>query len=317
MAKIVVALGGNALGKSPQEQLELVKNTAKSLVGLITKGHEIVISHGNGPQVGSINLGLNYAAEHDQGPAFPFAECGAMSQAYIGYQLQESLQNELHSMGIDKQVVTLVTQVEVDEGDPAFNSPSKPIGLFYTKEEANRIQQEKGYQFVEDAGRGYRRVVPSPQPISIIELESIKTLVENDTLVIAAGGGGIPVIREQHDSFKGIDAVIDKDKTSALLGADIHCDQLIILTAIDYVYINYHTDQQQALKTTNIDTLKTYIEEKQFAKGSMLPKIESAISFIENNPNGSVLITSLNQLDAALEGKIGTLITKSNVLTYK
>ena len=310
MAKIVVALGGNALGKSPQEQLELVKNTAKSLVGLITKGHEIVISHGNGPQVGSINLGLNYAAEHDQGPAFPFAECGAMSQAYIGYQLQESLQNELHSMGIDKQVVTLVTQVEVDEGDPAFNSPSKPIGLFYTKEEANRIQQENGYQFVEDGGRGYRRVVPSPQPISIIELESIKTLVENDTLVIAAGGGGIPVIREQHDSFKGIDAVIDKDKTSALLGADIHCDQLIILTAIDYVYINYHTDQQQALKTTNIDTLKTYIEEKQFAKGSMLPKIESAISFIENNPNGSVLITSLNQLDAALEGKIGTLITK-------
>ncbi|EGG68451.1 carbamate kinase [Staphylococcus epidermidis] len=310
MAKIVVALGGNALGKSPQEQLELVKNTAKSLVGLITKGHEIVISHGNGPQVGSINLGLNYAAEHDQGPAFPFAECGAMSQAYIGYQLQESLQNELHSMGIDKQVVTLVTQVEVDESDPAFNSPSKPIGLFYTKEEANRIQQEKGYQFVEDAGRGYRRVVPSPQPISIIELESIKTLVENDTLVIAAGGGGIPVIREQHDSFKGIDAVIDKDKTSALLGADIHCDQLIILTAIDYVYINYHTDQQQALKTTNIDTLKTYIEEEQFAKGSMLPKIESAISFIENNPNGSVLITSLNQLDAALEGKIGTLITK-------
>nr|AFD28719.1 carbamate kinase [Staphylococcus epidermidis] len=310
MAKIVVALGGNALGKSPQEQLELVKNTAKSLVGLITKGHEIVISHGNGPQVGSINLGLNYAAEHDQGPAFPFAECGAMSQAYIGYQLQESLQNELHSMGIDKQVVTLVTQVEVDESDPAFNSPSKPIGLFYTKEEANRIQQEKGYQFVEDAGRGYRRVVPSPQPISIIELESIKTLIENDTLVIAAGGGGIPVIREQHDSFKGIDAVIDKDKTSALLGADIHCDQLIILTAIDYVYINYHTDKQQALKTTNIDTLKTYIEEEQFAKGSMLPKIESAISFIENNPNGSVLITSLSQLDAALEGEIGTLITK-------
>ena len=310
MAKIVVALGGNALGKSPQEQLELVKNTAKSLVGLITKGHEIVISHGNGPQVGSINLGLNYAAEHDQGPAFPFAECGAMSQAYIGYQLQESLQNELHSMGIDKQVVTLVTQVEVDESDPAFNSPSKPIGLFYTKEEANRIQQEKGYQFVEDAGRGYRRVVPSPQPISIIELKSIKTLIENDTLVIAAGGGGIPVIREQHDSFKGIDAVIDKDKTSALLGADIHCDQLIILTAIDYVYINYYTDKQQALKTTNIDTLKTYIEEEQFAKGSMLPKIESAISFIENNPNGSVLITSLSQLDAALEGEIGTLITK-------
>lgn len=310
MAKIVVALGGNALGKSPIEQLELVKNTAKSLVGLITKGHEIVISHGNGPQVGSINLGLNYAAEHGQGPAFPFAECGAMSQAYIGYQLQESLQNELHSMGIDKQVVTLVTQVEVDENDTAFDNPTKPIGLFYTKEEADSIHQEKGYDFVEDAGRGYRRVVPSPQPISIIELESIKTLIENDTLVIAAGGGGIPVIREQHDSFKGIDAVIDKDKTSALLGADIKCDQLIILTAIDYVYINYNTDQQQSLKTTNPEELKKYIDEGQFAKGSMLPKIESAISFIENNPNGNVLITSLNELDNALEGKIGTLIKK-------
>ncbi|HCY7080228.1 TPA: carbamate kinase [Staphylococcus aureus] len=286
MAKIVVALGGNALGKSPQEQLELVKNTAKSLVGLITKGHEIVISHGNGPQVGSINLGLNYAAEHNQGPAFPFAECGAMSQAYIGYQLQESLQNELHSIGMDKQVVTLVTQVEVDENDPAFNNPSKPIGLFYNKEEAEQIQ------------------------ISIIELESIKTLIKNDTLVIAAGGGGIPVIREQHDGFKGIDAVIDKDKTSALLGANIQCDQLIILTAIDYVYINFNTENQQPLKTTNVDELKRYIDENQFAKGSMLPKIEAAISFIENNPKGSVLITSLNELDAALEGKVGTVIKK-------
>lgn len=310
MAKIVVALGGNALGKSPQEQLELVKNTAKSLVGLITKGHEIVISHGNGPQVGSINLGLNYAAEHNQGPAFPFAECGAMSQAYIGYQLQESLQNELHSIGIDKQVVTLVTQVEVDENDPAFNNPSKPIRLFYNKEEAEQIQKEKGFIFVEDAGRGYRRVVPSPQPISIIELESIKTLIKNDTLVIAAGGGGIPVIREQHDGFKGIDAVIDKDKTSALLGANIQCDQLIILTAIDYVYINFNTENQQPLKTTNVDELKRYIDENQFAKGSMLPKIEAAISFIENNPKGSVLITSLNELDAALEGKVGTVIKK-------
>lgn len=310
MAKIVVALGGNALGQSPKEQLELVKNTAKSLVGLITKGHEIVISHGNGPQVGSINLGLNYAAEHDQGPVFPFAECGAMSQAYIGYQLQESLQNELHALGIDKQVVTLVTQVEVDPDDKAFSHPTKPIGLFYDKETAERIEKEKHYSFVEDAGRGYRRVVPSPQPKSIVELESIKTLIENGTLVIAAGGGGVPVIREQHDSFKGVDAVIDKDKTSALLGADIHCDQLIILTAIDYVYVNYNTDNQKALKTVTPEELEAYIKEDQFAKGSMLPKIESAISFIKNNPKGSVLITSLDQLDNALEGKIGTLIKK-------
>jgi len=310
VAKIVVALGGNALGQSPKEQLELVKNTAKSLVGLITKGHEIVISHGNGPQVGSINLGLNYAAEHDQGPTFPFAECGAMSQAYIGYQLQESLQNELHALGIDKQVVTLVTQVEVDPDDEAFSHPTKPIGLFYDKETAARIEKEKHYSFVEDAGRGYRRVVPSPQPKSIVELESIKTLIENDTLVIAAGGGGVPVIREQHDSFKGVDAVIDKDKTSALLGADIHCDQLIILTAIDYVYVNYNTENQKALTTVTPEELEAYIKEDQFAKGSMLPKIESAISFIKNNPKGSVLITSLDQLDNALEGKIGTLIKR-------
>ena len=174
--------------------------------------------------------------------------------------------------------------------------------------------KRKHYSFVEDAGRGYRRVVPSPQPKSIVELESIKTLIENGTLVIAAGGGGVPVIREQHDSFKGVDAVIDKDKTSALLGADIHCDQLIILTAIDYVYVNYNTDNQKALKTVTPEELEAYIKEDQFAKGSMLPKIESAISFIKNNPKGSVLITSLDQLDNALEGKIGTLI-KNNILS--
>lgn len=183
------------------------------------------------------------------------------------------------------------------------------LGYFTTKKKLNKFKR-KGFIFVEDAGRGYRRVVPSPQPISIIELESIKTLIKNDTLVIAAGGGGIPVIREQHDGFKGIDAVIDKDKTSALLGANIQCDQLIILTAIDYVYINFNTENQQPLKTTNVDELKRYIDENQFAKGSMLPKIEAAISFIENNPKGSVLITSLNELDAALEGKVGTVIKK-------
>ena len=170
MSKIVVALGGNALGESPKEQLELVKGTAKSLVGLIKKGYEGVISHGNGPQVGSINLGLNYAAEHEQGPPFPFPECGAMSQAYIGYQMQESLLNELHTLGIKKEVVTLVTQVEVANDDPAFQHPTKPIGLFYTEEQADKMRQEKGYTFMEDAGRGYRRVVPSPQPVSYTHL---------------------------------------------------------------------------------------------------------------------------------------------------
>ncbi|XOW48405.1 carbamate kinase [Staphylococcus haemolyticus] len=309
MSKIVVALGGNALGQSPEEQLELVKGTAKSLVSLIQKGYEVVISHGNGPQVGSINLGLNYAAENGQGPAFPFPECGAMSQAYIGYQLQESLLNELHALNIDKQVVTLVTQVEVAGDDQAFNNPTKPIGLFYTKEQAEQTMEEKGYKFVEDSGQGYRRVVPSPMPINIVELDSIETLIKHGTLVIAAGGGGIPVVKEE-GNYKGVDAVIDKDKTSALLAAHLKSDQLIILTAVDYVYINYGKDNQEALGEVTVDEMNQHIADGQFAKGSMLPKVEAALQFIEKNPEGSVLITSLEDLGDALDGKIGTLIKK-------
>lgn len=309
MSKIVVALGGNALGQSPEEQLELVKGTAKSLVSLIQKGYEVVISHGNGPQVGSINLGLNYAAENGQGPAFPFPECGAMSQAYIGYQLQESLLNELHALNIDKQVVTLVTQVEVAGDDQAFNNPTKPIGLFYTKEQAEQTMEEKGYKFVEDSERGYRRVVPSPMPINIVELDSIETLIKHGTLVIAAGGGGIPVVKEE-GNYKGVDAVIDKDKTSALLAAHLKSDQLIILTAVDYVYINYGKDNQEALGEVTVDEMNQHIADGQFAKGSMLPKVEAALQFIEKNPEGSVLITSLEDLGDALDGKIGTLIKK-------
>ncbi|SII58055.1 carbamate kinase [Mycobacteroides abscessus subsp. abscessus] len=309
MSKIVVALGGNALGQSPEEQLELVKGTAKSLVSLIQKGYEVVISHGNSPQVGSINLGLNYAAENGQGPAFPFPECGAMSQAYIGYQLQESLLNELHALNIDKQVVTLVTQVEVAGDDQAFNNPTKPIGLFYTKEQAEQTMEEKGYKFVEDSGRGYRRVVPSPMPINIVELDSIETLIKHGTLVIAAGGGGIPVVKEE-GNYKGVDAVIDKDKTSALLAAHLKSDQLIILTAVDYVYINYGKDNQEALGEVTVDEMNQHIADGQFAKGSMLPKVEAALQFIEKNPEGSVLITSLEDLGDALDGKIGTLIKK-------
>ena len=309
MSKIVVALGGNALGQSPEEQLELVKGTAKSLVSLIQKGYEVVISHGNGPQVGSINLGLNYAAENGQGPAFPFPECGAMSQAYIGYQLQESLLNELHALNIDKQVVTLVTQVEVAGDDQAFNNPTKPIGLFYTKEQAEQTMEEKGYKFVEDSGRGYRRVVPSPMPINIVELDSIETLIKHGTLVIAAGGGGIPVVKEE-GNYKGVDAVIDKDKTSALLAAHLKSDQLIILTAVDYVYINYGKDNQEALGEVTVDEMNQHIADGQFAKGSMLPKVEAALQVIEKNPEGRVLITSLEDLGDALDGKIGTLIKK-------
>ena len=310
MAKIVVALGGNALGNSPQEQLELVKNTSKSLVALIQKGHEVVISHGNGPQVGSINLGLNFAAEHDQGPAFPFPECGAMSQAYIGYQLQQSLQNELHNLDIKKPVVTLVTQTVVSKEDPAFENPTKPIGKFYDKDLADTISKERDYTFVEDSGRGYRRVVPSPQPIEIVELPSIEDLINNGSLVIAGGGGGIPVVKNDRGDLQGVDAVIDKDKSSAILAAHIKSDKLIILTAVDYIFINFGKENEEKLTEVTTSDMEKYIEEGQFAKGSMLPKVEASLQFIEKNPEGEVLITSLENLDAALEGKVGTVITK-------
>ncbi|AFV73155.1 Carbamate kinase [Streptococcus agalactiae] len=309
MAKIVVALGGNALGNSPEEQLRLVKHTAKSLVALIKKGHEIVVSHGNGPQVGAINLGMNFAAESGQGTNFPFPECGAMSQGYIGYHLQQSLLNELRQEGINKEVATIITQIEVvDESDQAFSAPTKPIGTFYDKETSEKIAIEKGYTFVEDAGRGYRRVVASPEPKKIIEINSIKTLIENDTLVIAGGGGGIPVINK--GGYEGIAAVIDKDKSSALLAGELAADQLIILTAVDYVYTQFGKENQKALTEVNENQMIDYVNQGEFAKGSMLPKVIACMSFLDHNPKGTALITSLNGLEDALDGKLGTRITK-------
>ncbi|MBB1085742.1 carbamate kinase [Limosilactobacillus fastidiosus] len=308
MAKVVVALGGNALGKSPEEQLKLVKNTASSLIGLIEAGNQVVISHGNGPQVGAINLGMNFAAENGKTAAFPFPECGAMSQGYIGYHLQQSLQNELHRRWMNKNVATIVTQIAVDPKDPAFQNPSKPVGDFYTKEQAEQIEKEKGYTFKEDAGRGYRQVVPSPLPQKIMELNSIKTLIENGDLVIAGGGGGVPVIMTD-DGLQGVPAVIDKDRSSALLADKINADTLIILTAVDYVYVNYGKPDEKALKTLNVAEAQKYMDEKQFAAGSMLPKIEACLSFVKGHPERKALITSLNGLDDALAGKVGTVIS--------
>ncbi|WP_251576257.1 carbamate kinase [Limosilactobacillus agrestimuris] len=308
MAKVVVALGGNALGKSPEEQLKLVKNTASSLIGLIDAGNQVVISHGNGPQVGAINLGMNFAAENGKTAAFPFPECGAMSQGYIGYHLQQSLQNELHRRWMNKNVATIVTQIAVDPKDPAFQNPSKPVGDFYTKEQAEQIEKEKGYTFKEDAGRGYRQVVPSPLPQKIMELNSIKTLIENGDLVIAGGGGGVPVIMTD-DGLQGVPAVIDKDRSSALLADKIDADTLIILTAVDYVYVNYGKPDEKALKTLNVAEAQKYMDEKQFAAGSMLPKIEACLSFVKGHPERKALITSLNGLDDALAGKVGTVIS--------
>lgn len=289
MAKVVVALGGNALGKSPEEQLKLVKNTASSLIGLIAAGNQVVISHGNGPQVGAINLGMNFAAEHGKTAAFPFPECGAMSQGYIGYHLQQSLENELHRRWMNKSVATIVTQIAVDPNDPAFENPSKPVGDFYTKEQADEIAKEKGYTFKEDAGRGYRQVVPSPLPMKIMELDSIKTLIDADNLVIAGGGGGVPVIITDK-GLEGVPAVIDKDRSSALLADKIDADKLIILTAVDHVYVNYGKPDEKALKTLNVAEAQKYMKEGQFAAGSMLPKIEACLSFVEGHPEREALI---------------------------
>lgn len=307
MSKVVVALGGNALGKSPAEQLELVKNTASSLIGLISTGNEVVISHGNGPQVGQINLGMSYAAEHGQSAAFPFPECGAMSQGYIGYHLQQSLQNELRKRGMTKDVATIVTQIVVDPADTAFQNPTKPIGAFYTKEEADSIAEDKGYIFKEDAGRGWRQVVPSPTPKRIVELNSIKTLIEANELVIAGGGGGVPVV-ETEEGLKGVPAVIDKDRSSALLADNVGADKLIILTAVDYVAINFNKPDQKNLENISVEEAKKYIDEGQFAAGSMLPKVQACMSFVEGHPEREAIITSLSGLDAALAGQLGTVI---------
>ena len=306
--KIVIALGGNALGNSPQEQLELVKDTAKNIVDLVEGGNDVIISHGNGPQVGMINLAMASATAHENAPEMPFAECGAMSQGYIGYHLQQSIQRELQKRKIKKKCITVVTQVLVDEKDKAFENPTKPIGNFYTKKEADKIAKEKGYTMKEDANRGYRRVVASPKPIRIVERDSINYMAHNGIIVIACGGGGIPVVKERY-GYRGVDAVIDKDRTSAKLAADVKADMLIILTAVDTVLTGFGTDKQQAIRQMNIKKAKELMESHEFKEGSMLPKVEACIEFVENS-SGKALITSLKKAKQALEGKTGTLITK-------
>ncbi len=306
--KIVLALGGNALGNTAEEQLELVENTARIIVDLIVKGHKVIIGHGNGPQVGMINLAMEHSAIKGGGtPPMPFPECGAMSQGYIGYHLQQAIQQELRFRGMKKEVACIVTQVVVDQKDPAFEKPTKPIGAFVTKEEADRISKEKGYLFMEDAGRGYRRVVPSPKPKKIVELNVIRKLVEEDVIVITVGGGGIPVI-EKNDELEGVAAVIDKDKSCARLAQDLDADILMILTAVDRVYIHFNKPNQKALEKITLDEAKEYILEGHFAKGSMLPKVEACMEFVASNPKREALITSLEKADLALMGETGTRI---------
>ena len=306
--RIVIALGGNALGKDPNEQLELVKTTAKSIVDLVSDGYNVVVTHGNCPQVGMINLAMEVSHNEIDSPEMPFAECGAMSQGYIGYHLQQSIQKELVKRNMRRNCLTVITQVLVDKEDEAFSNPTKPIGSFYNKEEADKISLEKGYVMKEDAGRGYRRVVASPLPKKIVEIKTIKDLIKRGNIVIACGGGGIPVIKYRN-GYKGVDAVIDKDRTSARLALDLKADILLILTAVDQVYINFNESDEEKLRKMTIKEAREYIKDKEFSEGSMLPKVEACIDFASKS-EGYAIITSLKKARSAIDGKCGTIISK-------
>ena len=306
--RIVIALGGNALGNTATEQLALVSNTAKAIVDLIAEGNEVVIAHGNGPQVGMINLGLATAAEAGAIKSdMPFPECGAMSQGYIGYHLQNAIGNELAARGMAKDVATVVTQVLVEESDPAFQHPTKPVGAFYDRETADRIAAEKGYTMVEDAGRGYRQVVPSPKPVDVIEKNTVKALVGSGTVVITVGGGGIPVVRRE-GRLVGVPAVIDKDFASAKLAELLDADLLVILTAVEKVAVNFGKPDQKGLDALTPAEAREYIAQGQFAPGSMLPKVEAAVQFAESKPGRTALITLLEKARDGIEGKTGTRV---------
>ncbi|WP_368233632.1 carbamate kinase [Anaerotruncus rubiinfantis] len=304
--RIVIALGGNALGKTPDEQLRLARGAAKSIVDLIEAGGEVVITHGNGPQVGMINLGMGASAQSGVIPAeMPFAECGAMSQGYIGYHLQNSIANELHARGIHKEVAAVVTQVAVDRDDPAFRSPSKPVGAFYTYEQAQALAADKGYCMRQDAGRGWRRMVASPQPVDILEKKVIRSLVEQGNVVIAAGGGGIPVVRRD-GRYVGVPAVIDKDLAAAKLAKFLDADMLLILTAVEHVVINWGKPNQIALHRITADEAVCFCAQGQFAPGSMLPKIQAAVEFAQCGKKA--VIASLDRALEAVRGQSGTVI---------
>lgn len=311
MKKIVIALGGNALqeaGKpaTAQAQLEVVEKTSEYIADIIEAGYNVVLAHGNGPQVGRIVIQNEYASS--QTPAMPFDVCGAMSQGMIGYHMQQGLSKVLHKRGNNTCVATVVTQVVVDKNDPKFLAPSKPIGPFYSEEEAKKLAAEKGYSMKEDAGRGWRRVVASPIPVEIIELDAVKCLVDNGFIAITVGGGGIPVIRDEAGDLVGTAAVIDKDLASEKLAEDLDCDVLVILTAVEQVCINYGKPDQKALSALGIDDARKYMAEGHFAPGSMLPKIEAAVKFVESRKGRKAIITSLDKAVEALAGNAGTTL---------
>ncbi len=309
----VLAIGGNSLIKDKQhetveDQYKAVCETAKHIVGMIEQGFDVVVTHGNGPQVGFILRRSEIAYKVEGIHPVPLVNCGADTQGSIGYQIQQALDNEFTRRNIKKKAATVVTQVVVDKNDPAFKNPSKPIGTFYTKEEAEKLQKEHpDWVMVNDAGRGYRRVVPSPMPKEIVEQEAIELLVKNGFSVIGVGGGGIPVIRNEKGELEGIDAVIDKDNASSLLAVNIKADIFIISTAVEKVYLNFNKPNQKALDKITVAEAKKYIEEGHFAKGSMLPKIQAVIRFLEAGGKEAI-ITNPESLEKALKGETGTHI---------
>ena len=309
--RIVVALGGNALGNNLPEQMAAVKQTARAIVDLIEQGHQVVIAHGNGPQVGMIQNAMTELTRSDPEKYIPcpLSVCVAMSQGYIGYDLQNALREELLDRGIQKGVATVLTQVEVDPQDPAFANPTKPIGAFMTKEEADKLVAERDYQVVEDAGRGYRRVVASPKPVSIVEIQSIQDMVEAGLVVVACGGGGIPVFKTEGHHLKGAAAVIDKDFASEKMAEQLDADVLIILTAVEKVAVNFGKPDQKWLDSLTPEEARRYMDEGQFAPGSMLPKVQAAVQFAESRPGRTALITLLEKAKAGIAGETGTSIS--------
>ena len=308
--RIVIALGGNALGSNLPEQMKAVKITAKAIVDLIEDGNEVVICHGNGPQVGMIQNAMAELTRSDPEKYIPcpLSVCVAMSQGYIGYDLQNAMREEMLDRGINIGAATVLTQVEVDPKDPAFLNPTKPIGPFMTEAEARKLERERDYHIMEDAGRGWRRVVASPEPIGIVEIDTLRALVDSDHIVVACGGGGIPVFPTEGNHLKGAAAVIDKDFAAAVLAKQLDADLLIILTAVEKVAIHFGKPDQQDLDVLTPESAREYIEAGEFAPGSMLPKVKAALSFVESGPGRQALITLLEKARDGINGKTGTKI---------
>ncbi len=302
--RIVIALGGNALGSDPISQLNNAKLTAKKILPIIKDGHEVIITHGNGPQVGLINLAFEEGKKiNSKVYDMPFSECSAMSEGYIAYHLKESIQNELIKENVGKSVSALVTTVLVDKNDPAFLNPTKPIGSFYSYDEI----KDSPFPFKEDSGRGYRRVIASPKPVKILEEEEIKTLISNGFIVISCGGGGIPIIKENNE-IKGIDAVIDKDYVSSKLASDIDADCLLILTAVKNAKINFNKENEEDLFKVKREKMEEYLKNGEFKDGSMKPKVEASLNFLKNRKSGIAIITDIENAYDALNLKTGTIM---------